>query len=55
MPTRINTVDIAITALGRYRLILSLKRNLVLNGLRLQARYGRPGRTIKDGVPITST
>jgi hypothetical protein len=55
MPARINAVDIAVTALGRHRLILSLKRNLSLNGLRLQARYGRPGRTIKGGAPITST
>jgi hypothetical protein len=32
-------------------LILSLKRNLPLNGLSLPARHGRPGRTIKGGAP----
>jgi hypothetical protein len=55
MLARINTVDVAITALDRHRLILFLKRNLFLNGLRLLVRYGQPGRTIKGGAPITST
>jgi hypothetical protein len=55
MPIYINAVGVAITVLGRYRLILSLKRNLPLNGLSLPARHGRPGRTIKGGAPITST
>jgi hypothetical protein len=55
MSVRINAVGVAVTALGRHRLILSLKRNLLLNELRLPARYGRPGRTIKGGAPITST
>jgi hypothetical protein len=55
MSAYINAIGVAVIVLSRHRLILFLKRNLSLNGLRLQARYERPERTIKSGASITST